>query len=90
MPENSTFPRRSFIQAIGGASALSLGLGTVDARRSNATTSREIEDIVPVPVEATSTGAGYTITEEATIRISENAARDVAAYLAEFLRAPTG
>lgn len=90
MPDSNRFERRSVLRAIGGVGALSIGAGPVSARGSNGRGSTRVADLVPAPVEAESTGSGYTITDETAIRVGDEAATGVAEYLAEFLRAPTG
>lgn len=45
---------------------------------------------MPVPVEAESTGAGYSITENTVIHIDSESAAGVAEYLAGLLCSPTG
>ena len=49
-----------------------------------------MSDVVPVPVETKSTGAGYTVTEDTAIEARDEAAAGVAEYLAGLLRPPTG
>ncbi|MFC5973426.1 beta-N-acetylhexosaminidase [Halomarina salina] len=90
MPDDSNFRRRSVLRAIGGVSAVSLGVGTASARCKESTDAARLETLVPVPVDVTSTGRGYTITDATTITVEDATAEGVAEYLAEFLRAPTG
>ncbi|WP_433632771.1 beta-N-acetylhexosaminidase [Halomicrococcus sp. NG-SE-24] len=47
-------------------------------------------DVVPVPVEAKPTGTGYTITEDTTINVRDDAAVGTGEYLAELFRPATG
>jgi len=92
MADNTIFKRRHVLQSIAGFGALSTGVGTVSAKlnSSGAATASGMEDVVPVPVDAKSTGAGYTVTDDTIIEVHDEDARSVAEYLASLLRPSTG
>jgi hexosaminidase len=89
MPQVGKPNRRTVLKSLAGFGALSIGVGNA-AATSGAGGRTHMSDVVPVPVETKSTGAGYTVTEDTAIEARDEAAAGVAEYLAGFLRPPTG
>lgn len=92
MPEHTTFRRRRVLQSIAGLGAVATGVGTVAAKpgAGGGTTASGIADVVPVPVDAKQTGAGYAVTEGTAIEVHDEDAGLVAEQLAGLLRPSTG
>ena len=91
MSDGNTFQRRNVLKTIAGMGVFSVGVGNAAAAGdSSGNRVKEIENVVPIPVEAKSTGAGYAITENTVIQSRSEEATGVAQYLARLLRPSTG
>ncbi len=90
MSGSDMFGRRSVLKTIGSLGSLAVGVGNVSAVTGPGQQASRIEDVVPAPVEAKSTGTSYTITEDTAIEIRTEEASNVAEYLAGLLRPSTG